>query len=337
MTGQIDWELYEQWLGATCTDERKTTINAVVESVLNNIENNPSYQVDATRNGESQPIIATRKSTKKCKVTVIPGSEMHIGDLVSVFNENWLCMEAYTDEYGITYGELWMCNHIFRFQNKTPEVIKKYGIIDDGSYSSSSDSLIMTPEGKYVCYISRDEASTGLYVDKRLAIDAVLNSDGEQIIEVGKITWIDNKSCNYGDGSHLITFRIEGDVYNPETDNVGELVCDFIKPEDSTGVQEKSGSGYIFVFGRDAARIGTSRTYEATVIDDSGNNKNYEEFQWVLHNAPAGVTITANGAKCLLVLPLDEKIIGSTIKLVCEDKCGLYAAGNKEVAVITIG
>ena len=337
MGKSVDWELYERWLDLEKGSDRTDTINEVVEGILSNIENNPSYQADAMRNGESQPILATRKATRKCKITVVPGDTMCIGDLIYVFGERWICMELYTDEYGVSYGELWMCNHKFKFQNGTSKIITKYGIIDDGSYSKGGEKAITITYGKYTCYISHDEESAGLYIDKRLAIDVVLNAQGENILEVGKVVWIDTKSDNYGKGSHLLTFQIENDVYSPEKDNVDEFICDFIDEEPAQPEIDKE-LGCVFVDGKDVIRIGTGRTYTATIVEEDGTqNNNYNDFQWSISNKPDGVEMIPNGSKCLLRIPLEDKLIGNSLVLTCEDKAGLYTAGNKEVVVITIG
>jgi hypothetical protein len=292
------------------------------------------------KNGINQPILATRKETRKCNITVIPGDKMSIGDLIYVFGEYWLCMELYTDEYGVTYGVLWMCNHLFRFQNRTSEIIEKYGIIDDGSYTKGGEKAIPVTVDKYTCYISYDEESAGFYIDKRIAIDTVQNNQGEMILEVGKVTWIDKKSKNYGEGSHLMTFRIDNDVYNPESDNIEELVCDFI-PEDAQEKNiepEETALGYIFIEGKDAVRIGTGRTFTAQAILQNGTKaEKYTEMEWSLDGGYEGIELSPNGDKCLLRLPLDDALIGSVITLRCVDKQNKYASAKKEVAVITIG
>lgn len=337
MMTSTDWDLYCRWIKTGREFDSKNTSKEVVNSILSNLENNPAYQAGATRNGNKQPILATRKETRKCKMTVIPGDSMCIGDLIHVFGEKWICMELYTDEYGITYGELWMCNHEFRFQDKTHKIVSLHGIIDDGSYSKGANKAITITEGKYTCYLSRNEETSCIHVDKRFAVDAVLDAKGSTILEVGKVVWIDTKSGNYGEGSHLITFVIENDVYNPEVDNVDELICDYVccegEPMDSQGK-----AGRVFIEGKNTVRIGTGRTYTAAIIEEDGSkNKEYKDFQWSIRNKPNGVEIIPDGSKCLLNIPLEDELIGSTLTLTCEDVAGLYTAENKEVAVITIG
>lgn len=334
------WEAYNRWINLQRNNDRNKTVNEVVSGILQNLQNNPSYQANSTVNGVTQPILATRNETRKCKITVIPGDKMCIGDLVHVFNEYWLCMELYMDEYGVTYGEIWMCNHVLRYQNRTPYIIEKHAIIDDGSYSKSSDKAVIVTDDKHTCYVSLDEESAGLYVDKRLGVDIVLNAEGLPILDVGKITWIDTKSNNYGEGSHLLTFRIDNDVYNPEKDNLEELVCDYIERDTQAEEDSSTGeaSGYIYIEGRDSLRIGTGRTYTANAVDETGEHVDGAlNIEWIIENLPDGISIVPDGEKCVVKIPLDDALIGCSFTLSCKDLTGKYKAGNKEVAVVTIG
>ena len=264
---------------------------------------------------------------------------MCIGDLIHVYGEDWLCMELYTDEYGITYGELWMCNHVLRFQNRTPEIINKPIIIDDGSYSKGGDKQIKITEDKFTCYISYDEESSGLFVDKRLAIDTILDARGIEVLEVGKITWIDRKSHNYGEGSHLMAFRIDNDVYNPEMDSLEESICDFIKEDaQAKKVDSTDISGKIMINGKATIKIGTGRTYDAFVIEENGEtNRDYNDFLWEVDGATNGIKIIAEAEKCLINIPLEAKFIGTVFNLVCKDKNSTYEQGKITVEVIAIG
>lgn len=311
---KVDWDLYDYWLGLDKSSAKDSTIDAVISGILDNLENNPAYQEDATRNGESQPILATRTETMKCKITVIPGDEMYIGDLVEVFGEHWLCMELYTDEYSVKYGELWMCNQVFHFQNRMGDIIHRYAILDDGSFASGNDKAIKVINGKYVCYMSLDNETRGISLDRRLAIGTVLDDQGEPVLETGKVTGIDTKNRNYGKGSHLLTFYLSEDVYNEEKDDLKNCICDRIDKDDAGGelvppIQVQN----FFIEGRDQLRIGTARTYTLQSEADAGNK--YKDCEW--STDASFVELKSEAEQCIVKIPLDEKLIGKKIKLVC--------------------
>ena len=237
-----EFDKYREYLRASSETAIEQGKQEIVDTIVDGIMDSAGYQFDATVNGESQQIVALRKITNLCKVTVLPGDNMYIGDLVYVFNEYWICMEVYVDEYGIRYAEIWMCNQIFNYQDHDLNIIHKYAIVDDGTYSKTSDtkSIVIT-DNMYTCYISLDEESRALYVDKRLALGKLLNSKGEEILEVGKIGWIDITSKNYGYGSHLMQFRLRNDVYNQESDDIGKLICNYIQPQEDITPETPDG------------------------------------------------------------------------------------------------
>lgn len=331
-TNYDEFDNYREYLRAKHSTAQQE-VNQTVADTLQELKDSAAYQSDALRNGESQPIIATRKATNKCKVTVLPGDNMYIGDLIYVFKEYWLCMEVYVDEYGVRYAEIWMCNQIFNYQDHSRTVIHKYAIIDDGSYSKGSDTrAIAITDNSYTCYISLDNESTALYVDKRLAVDTILNSQGEKILEVGKISWIDIKSKNYGEGSHLMQFKLRNDVYNPETDRLDNKICDYV----DASSQPESTEGYIAISGRASIRLGTTRQYVASAVTTDGSSAEVEDAKWTVV-ANSKISHTASGNACSITVPLDDSLVGEEIILKCESESGTYEPGNMEVVVMSIG
>lgn len=340
------YDVYKYWLAhskAVAADREKAAVREEVETSL---KDSAAYQSGAKRNGEQQPIVAARTSMNICRLTVMPGDEMFVGDLIEAFNEKWLCMELYEDEYGVKYGEMWMCNHEFVFQDHDGKIIQKAGIFDDGSYSKSSDKAIPIVDGTYRCYMSLDDESRSLYVDKRIAIDVILDRHGKEILDVGKIKWIDQKTKNYGTGSHMLFFTLVDDVYNEEKDRIDLLLCDYINTEQQDDEPEPPEGGeptiiptnYLVISGRDSIRIGTSRTYKASAVDAEGNSQTVDgtTLLWTLIGDEK-ISIEVNGTECRLQIPLSDELIGKNVQLKCEDTAGLYQTTNKEVAVISIG
>lgn len=350
-----DWlSTYRYWLAAMKDADAKYEKQLMDESISETLENSSAKQEDATVNGVPQPIIATRKETNKASVTLLPGDGMNIGDLVYVFKEYWICMELYTDEYGITYAEIWMCNWLIRYQDHALNIIEKYAIMDNGLYSRADGKAIPVTDNYFTCYVSMDEESDALFVDKRLAIDTILDSQGNPILEVGKIVWLDTKSRNFGEGSHLLMFGLEDDLYNKENDSLEYLICDYREKDGEDGEPEEGGEepappeepdeptpggeGYLYIEGRDTIRIGTSRTYSVKAVDPDGNTIEISTgVTWDAPGLPSGVSITPSGTDLLLTIPLDDDLVGGVISMTCSDDGGAYASAKKEVEVITVG
>lgn len=332
------YSVYRYWLRRDKEKKAEADKQRVKETINTSIVESASYQEGALRNGESQPIAAIRTDTNKCKITVIPGDKMCIGDLISVFNEQWLVMELYTDEYGITYGEVWMCNHKFVYQDFDGNIITKDAIIDDGSYSKGSDKQISVVDGNYKCYMSLDDESAALFIDKRLAIDVIMDQNGSPILEVGKIRWIDTKTINYGEGSHLLFFTLSEDVYSKENDSLDNLICDYKtkKNDNNLEVPEESIGSYLVINGRDSIRIGTSRTYKVIAVDEKGNSISAEDIVWSIEGNDS-ILIKPDSDACIVSVPLNESLVGKDFVIICRSKSEKYKAANKQVAVISIG
>ena len=326
---------YRQWLGTLRSSARSSDVSFVQDSFESDLMSSPAYHGDAKCNGVTQAIVATRVEMCKCKIAVVPQTTVNVGDLIEVFNEHWICVELYQDEYGLTYGELWLCNIEFAYQDFNLKVIHKYAVLDNGSYSKNNDSAIPVENNYYNCYISFDEESECLFVDKRLALDTMYDQNHNRILDVGKISWVDKTSKNFGSGSHLMVFGLKDDVYNAECDNITLKICDY---KESRAVSQTNNVAYLAITGRETIKIGTSRTYSVTAVNAEGNSVAVPtSVVWQVSNAPAGVTFTANGTECVITIKLSSDLIGQTLHISCVDSTGVYAAAEKEVAVVQIG
>ena len=338
-----NWNTYDYMLRQSRTSNRKNTINTAQSSFKNLIMDNPAYQENATRNGEIQPMLVTRTSTTECSVQTNPGDLLFIGDLVECYNEKWLVTELFQDEYGLISGKMWLCNYLCNFQNNTPDIVKYYSVIDDGSYSKSEKN-ITTTDSQYTLYISLDDKTEKLYIDKRLAIGTMYDKNQKKILQVMKIVWIDKQETNFGSGSHLLKIRLSADVYNAEKDNIDELICDYIKEDVTTEIvetnetteeiteetQEKEAINYsLTITGKDVLKIGTSRTYK--IEGEVPDNIN---IIWSVNNSK--YTLIPDGLQCKVSVPLDGNLIGDKIQLLAND-ADLGVSVSKEIEVITIG
>ena len=332
----VNWPLYEKLLGnGIAINKREVTIEEAVNAFTSGMVDDPAYQENAIVNGKTAPIIASRQSEIMCKIKASPSTDIHIGDMVECFDEHWIVVSIYIDKVGIVNGEMWLCNNILRFQNRSTSIISRHCVIDDGTYSKKStdpDAYVLT--NTYKVYMSIDEATKHLFVDKRLAFGQIYSSDGDPILEVYKVMGIDVKSKNFGAGSHLMVLTTQRDVYDPQADSLSENICDIFTENGDTSNPEITGS--CVIVGRDVVRLGTSRKYTAVFTDTNEGVFNVESPVWVV-SASEGVTHAVSGCECTISVPLDEKYVGSTIVLSVSDPDGIFGSYEKKVQVITVG
>lgn len=333
-----NWELYERLLNMGTPANNSTRDRAIGSSLdgfMRGIVDDPAYQENATVEGVVTPLVVTRQSTLACQIKAAPGTSLHIGDLVWCYGEHWLVVELYTDKIGLLNGVIWLCNMMIRFQNATPVVNKRFCVVDDGTYSKkSSDPEAYVMNNTYKVYLSRDSTTKYLFIDKRLGLGTVFNSEGKEIIEAYKIIGIDNRSQNAGEGSHLAILTLQRDVFNPATDNVELNICDYIANAEPTSHPPDDGN--CTISGRDVIRIGSKRRYTATFYNADGIQPDSVVAVWEV-SSPAGISKSTVGNVCEISVPMDEELIGSSVTIRLSDKSGVYGTCEKKVQVITIG
>lgn len=327
-----EWILWEDLLngGTTAIDKRQKTIDTTLGNFSTAMVDDPAYQSGATINGVIAPILASKSSTLECDVKALPGTSIHIGDMVNCFDEDWVVTELFYDKLGIANATMWLCNNTFVFQNKSPTIIRKRCVVDDGSYGKRNNGQIAyAMSNTYKVFISIDDETKKLFVDKRIGFGEIYSSGLEKILEVYKIVGIDLKSKNFGEGSHLMVLTMQRDVYNSSTDDISLNLCDVYTEED---VRPSGGSGTVSIDGPAKMRIGTTRTFVATPSDTL-----YEFIPvWSIDPiSAAGTEVSGNSIS--ITVPIDEDLIGSEITITVDDDGGHYSTVDKKVMVITVG
>lgn len=329
------WLLYEAAVKAFGRNDKNDAARESVDLYLSEMVNNPAYQPDANVDGEATPFVATMQKNGECSIKAAPGTELHIGDIVSCLGENWIIVDLYTDKVGMIVGTMLVCNEVLRFQNGSQFVHTRKCVIDDGSFSRrTSDGLAYVPVGTYTVYLSIDSDTKGLFIDKRIAFGNAVTQNGERILDVYKIVGIDDKSQNRGLGSHLMKLTIQKDVYNQSTDDMVRGICDVFISGDNTSTPVFSGS--CLIAGRDFIRIGTTKKYSVEFFGADGEKSDDVEAEWQF-DVPTGIEVEVEGNVLTVGVPLKEKFIGNEITLTATDSGGEYGTFEKKVQVITIG
>jgi len=352
------WDIYDDFLKQKRYVSKNHNIEYAQNSLYDLANNDASFQKDATRNGELQPLLALREADNTCKITIMPEDEMFVGDIVGCYGEHWIVVDVYTDEYGITTGTMWLCNHLLKFQNYSSDILETYCVIDDGTYSKLTQKSITTAEAQYSMYLPLNSDTEKFYIDKRFAISDMYNKQGQKVLQVMQATWIDKIYQSGGKGNHLLKIRLQSDVYDANKDSVEHMVCDYIdkenngvedniveetpsietqeetiveeikQPEIDEVIENTTLSKVVYnIDGRNTIRIGTSRNYTLTASQIPNNVEWKTDLPSVTHDD--------NGSICRMHIPLDEHLLGHEITLEAYSEGQLLC--SKVIRVVTIG
>lgn len=335
MPTKVDWDLYARLLGnGRYADNTQVAIQQAVDTLTQGMVEDPAYQADAIVDGVNVPLLASRTSALKCAIKAVPGSDIHIGDLIECLGTTWIVVELYADKLGFVCGEMWICNQVINFYNSSPLLHSKHCVVNNGTYyRDSSNAIAFMPSNMYEIYMSIDNDTRQLFIDKRLALGVIFSPTGEEVLEVCRIIGIDMKSKNCGDGSHLMVLTVQRDVYDQHVDSLEDNVCDVVANGEEVVIPDAAGS--CVISGGDTLRIGISRSYTASFVDQQGNAVD-TVAQWTV-SAPDGVDYVVDGNTCVIRTPLDNRFVGQLITLSVADDAGLYGTCEKKVRVITIG
>jgi len=234
------WEKQRQLLGESVTSRQNHARRLAVESLTAIERNSAAYQSDAKRNGELQPMLIVRMKPTECRITLFPDMQLFAGDYVDCFSDRWLVTEVFTDENTNRFAKARLCNHLFKFQNDTPDIIERWGVVLDSNHLNRNERQLPLENGWYQGYLPLDENTKKLYIDKRFALGTAFNNRGEQILSVIKVVWLDQTTANLSEGDSLMKLRLEIDVFNPQADNINKMICDYISVKDNTAGTDAS-------------------------------------------------------------------------------------------------
>ncbi len=301
------------------------------------------YIHDALRNGEVQPIVAkTTNSPNKYNIIAMPGDSLAVGDILEFYGEHWIVIDIRSVDVVSLIGVAMQCNHLFRWQNWSPEIIERWGVLDSGVYSttlSEEEKLTLTHK-QYKIYLPFDEDTAKLYLDKRIITEIAYDSSGERIPVVYKITGRDSISESYGKGGHLLVLNAESSSdYNKLADNLDLMIADYIAPGDVPAPPSPPPSSLLpcSISGRETLKAGLgARKYVVTFYEADGVTEDTEVSSVWTVVPPVGyedyIHYTADGNT--LSLSADEDAVGEMVILQASDVGGLYQPCEFAVKVV---
>lgn len=312
------------------------------------------YIHDALRNGEVQPIVAkTTNSPNKYNVIAMPGDPLSVGDILEFYGEHWIVVDIRSVDVVSLIGVAMQCNHLFRWQNWSPEIVERWGVLDSGVYSTtlSEEEKITLTHKQYKIYLPFDEDTAKLYLDKRIITEVAYDKNGERIPVVYKITGRDSISESYGKGGHLLVLNAESSSdYNKLKDNLDLMIAEYIAPEDEPVPPAPPDPVDppdppvppppllpCSISGRETLKAGLgARKYTAIFYGADGETEDTSVIAFWTVVLPAGYesyihyTINDN----TLSLSADEGAIGEMVILQASDTDGLYETCEFTVKVV---
>ena len=329
------FSLYQSMLGLDGVTTRERAVAAIKRDFENSVVDNPAYVEDCTRNGVPQRFMVNRSTTLyRAEVVAFPGEELYPGDMITAFGEYWIVYQTRVMDAVQVSGTMWLCNHLFHWQNGTDRIIEQWGVLDSGVYSTTKAGSyeVMTPDVQYKIYLPYNDDTKYLYVDKRLATNKRYDANQKEILEVYTITRVDPTSQAYGKGAHLLMLNVRSGDYIAERDNIEKMICDYIAPDQP---KEDAAIEYVSVpvvpdveiqiVGRSEVSVGRNAVYRLEAPAD------YQSL-WTVIGDPGVSFVLEDGGLRLKVEDFDE-LIGTIVEIMVEDVSGKYDSKTLEVEV----
>lgn len=213
------------------------------------------------------------------------------------------------------------CNYTLRWQDSETGDIYNYPcFIEDASQYNSgvenTNSVIRTTYNQLMCWISFDDNTIGLKRDRRMFIDYSTAYPPE----VYEITSTSKVPYSYND-NRIMRLLFTETEYNPDTDHIDLLLCDYVDPNDipqpTTPINiEYNGNPEVKIGGRKTFKVVSENTVTFSLVLDT-----------ILTNK---VTMEQADNQCVVRVVNDTLIVGSHFKLVAS------MSGEQSELLITI-
>lgn len=337
-----DIQAYKAMLSSDGNTERQRTVTRANRDFNTLAVNNPAYEATAKRNGVVQPFLFTRCDVKyKANIVAMPNDDLNVGDVIEVFGEHWIVVQMFGINTLQRSGLAWQCNYLLKFQNFSSDVIEKWVVLDSGIYSTTKkdDNTVSWLDVQFKAYLPYDDDTKKLFVDKRIAIDKIYNKDGNQILDVHCITRFDAESESYGTDGQLLILYLRSDSYNPDTDSLAEMICDYIAPPDAGGSTPNDELLNCEIVGRSTIKpTNVARSYTGNFYADDGTVDSTVTPVWT-YTIPNGYEnyITASVTSGTLTVRVnDVRAVGQIVSIELADDNGAYNTSTLSLEVVGV-
>ena len=240
----------------------------------------------------------------------LPDEYFDAGNLVKFADAMWLIVSCDWDKEVYTYGKMQQCNYLLKWQNKQGEIIERWCVTTSASKYNNGEinnNIITIQSNQTMIYLPNDSETLKLNNDKRIFLDF-----NTQKPKTYSITRVDTVTMGYDgvaepayNGIGCILLIVTECEYNPDTDRIDLMVCDYFDPSE---IQPTSPI-LITYSGRPEIRIGGRKTFTA----ETENEVTFSLISSALVDGK--LTMTQTGNKCVVKCALDSSIVGASFKV----------------------
>lgn len=330
-------DLYRKYVFVNGETTRERTITTHKKELAAKAKDSPDFQADAMRNGIQQGFLFTRGGEENSyNVICMPDEQLYAGDLIDAFGEKWIVTEARADSTTHKTGIMHQCNHLFKFQNFTSDIVEEWGYIDQSGYSSSvkGTSQIQRSEEQVAIYLPYNDNTKKIFVDKRLASHIAFDSTGREILSTYKITAATPVNQSFNIGDHLLILKAVRDVYNEQTDNLELMICDYISPGEE--IEPEPDMLSCAIVGDETIKLGRTKTYRGVFfLEDGISTDDSVVGVWTYPETAIanGITFEEQGNTVKVYVPFEESLIGYSFEIKLKDTNGKYTETKLMVEV----
>lgn len=306
------------------TTQRERMVNRMKANLQNKVVDSLSYKTIKLNGVETQLIINEGTQPYYKEFESMPGQEINIGDYIEWANSWWLVTTCDYDDELYRNGKLQQCNYLLKWQNELGEIIERHAVILSASkYNDglAESNVISLGSDKLSINIPLD--AEALKLKKSMAKKFFIDNNKED-----PTAYLLANTGNVADtyNGHGIThWIVEECAYTASEDDLKYGVCDYISPttppeeDDKTTILSSTITGTIS--GNKTLKIGLSRTYTASLVDEDGSIVDWsDEFSWNIVG-DFEVTSSVDDNKTILLVE-DENYIDSTFGLQILDNGG---------------
>ena len=224
---------YREMLNLNGPTQRDRIINKSVHDQNKLAPVSPSYK-DVTIDDVPRKLNIISSTVMNQKVIhTLPGEDFAIGSIVYWSKSHWLITERDAEDEITVRGRIQICQKQITWQDdNTYEIRSLWATVEKPYYSNLEENKTLSYSTReFRIQMPFDEYSANLNIDKRLMLEIV-----NGVPKTYRITSIDQMTSRIdynGEQVGFLSFNVEQDLYNPDTDNAEKMICDYVPIDDT--------------------------------------------------------------------------------------------------------